>query len=153
MSRPQITYQEVSLYFNNLENPLQSRVYHEKDERAVDRQATYHGYAWSLKGHQATRKAFFSRGQSLSQPQTQSLSWIIAASINIQPYCSKSSNMGCTSEFLPPYSPDYNPIELNFSAMKYHLHRNGEYPHLAMTELGDKVAGVFGWYHQCSFVK
>jgi len=31
------------------------------DESAVDRQATYCGYAWSLKGHQATRKAFFCR--------------------------------------------------------------------------------------------
>jgi transposase len=69
-------------------------------------------------------------------------------------------------EFLPPYSPDYNPIELTFSAMKYHLHRNGEYTHLAMTELGNEeifftlsmalyeisVAGVFGWYRQCGYV-
>lgn len=33
------------------------------DESAVDRRTTYHGYAWSLKGHQATCKAFFCRGQ------------------------------------------------------------------------------------------
>ena len=32
---------------------------------------------------------------------------------------------GMRCEFLPPYSPDYNPIELAFSAMKYHLCRNG----------------------------
>jgi len=24
-------------------------------------------------------------------------------------------------EFLPPYSPDYNPIELAFSAIKFHI--------------------------------
>jgi len=28
-------------------------------------------------------------------------------------------------EFLPPYSPDYNPIELAFSAIKAHIQRNG----------------------------
>ncbi len=41
-------------------------------------------------------------------------------------------------EFLPPYSPNYNPIELTFSAMKYHLCRNGEYARLAMTQLSDE---------------
>jgi hypothetical protein len=39
--------------------------------------------------------------------------------------------MGC--KFLPPYSPDYNPIELAFSAMKYNLRRDGAYIRLAMT--------------------
>ena len=28
-------------------------------------------------------------------------------------------------EFLPPYSPDYNPIELAFSAIKSHIKRHG----------------------------
>ena len=28
-------------------------------------------------------------------------------------------------EFLPPYSPDYNPIELTFSAIKTYIHRHG----------------------------
>ena len=69
-------------------------------------------------------------------------------------------------EFLPPYSPDYNPIELTFSAMKYHLRRNGEYARLAMTELSDEeiflmlsltlyeisASGVFGWFHHCGYV-
>ena len=40
-------------------------------------------------------------------------------------------------EFLPPYSPDYNPIELFFSAMKYHLRRNGQYIRFTMTDLTD----------------
>lgn len=33
------------------------------DESAVDRRTTYRGYAWSMRGHQATRKAFFCRGR------------------------------------------------------------------------------------------
>jgi transposase len=63
-------------------------------------------------------------------------------------------------EFLPPYSPDFNPIELLFSAMKYHLRRNGSYIRFAMTQLtNEEVAftlnealyqtmlqDTFGWY-------
>lgn len=33
------------------------------DESAVDCRTTYCGYAWSLKGHRATRKAFFCHGR------------------------------------------------------------------------------------------
>jgi transposase len=69
-------------------------------------------------------------------------------------------------EFLPPYSPDYNPIELSFSAMKYRLRRNGEYARLAMTELptidvicvllealyGCSLDDVFGWFRHCGYV-
>ncbi|KAF8466783.1 hypothetical protein DFH94DRAFT_639252 [Russula ochroleuca] len=69
-------------------------------------------------------------------------------------------------EFLPPYSLDYNPIELTFLAMKYHLCQNGEYARLAMTELSDEeifftlttalyeisAAGVFGWFRHCGYV-
>ncbi|KIK79327.1 hypothetical protein PAXRUDRAFT_161525, partial [Paxillus rubicundulus Ve08.2h10] len=36
-------------------------------------------------------------------------------------------------EFLPPYSPDFNLIQLAFLAMK-----NGDYTRLAMTELSDE---------------
>ncbi|KIK72631.1 hypothetical protein PAXRUDRAFT_53843, partial [Paxillus rubicundulus Ve08.2h10] len=69
-------------------------------------------------------------------------------------------------EFLPPYSPDYNPIELAFSAMKYHLHRNGAYVRLAMMELSDDEIylmllsafysitpqDVWGWFTHCGYV-
>jgi len=69
-------------------------------------------------------------------------------------------------EFLPPYSPDFNPIELAFSAMKYHLRRNGAYTRLAMTEMGDDEiyltllgaiysitpADSLGWYSHCGYV-
>jgi transposase len=32
---------------------------------------------------------------------------------------------GCRIEYLPPYSPDYNPIEQAFSVIKAHLRCNG----------------------------
>jgi transposase len=69
-------------------------------------------------------------------------------------------------EFLPPYSPDYNPIELLFSAMKYRLRRNGDYVRFAMNELSEEeihstlIEAVciitqqdsFGWYRHCGYV-
>jgi hypothetical protein len=33
------------------------------DESACDRRTTYRGRAWAIKGHRATRKAFFVRGK------------------------------------------------------------------------------------------
>lgn len=73
---------------------------------------------------------------------------------------------GMCYEFLPPYSPDYNPIELLFSAMKYHLRRNGEYVRFAMTDLSEddihsslleaiyiiSLQDIFGWYRHCGYV-
>ncbi|KAF9222407.1 hypothetical protein BS17DRAFT_756122 [Gyrodon lividus] len=75
---------------------------------------------------------------------------------------------GVRCEFLPPYSPDFNPIELAFSAMKYNLCRNGGYMRLAMTLLSDQEIYVtltllkalysitpedsFGWYLHCGYV-
>jgi transposase len=69
-------------------------------------------------------------------------------------------------EFLPAYSPDYNPIELAFSAMKYHLRRDGDYIRLAMVELSTTDVAltllealyqiseqdIFGWYRHCGYV-
>ncbi|KZT31602.1 hypothetical protein SISSUDRAFT_994894 [Sistotremastrum suecicum HHB10207 ss-3] len=69
-------------------------------------------------------------------------------------------------EFLPPYSPDMNPIELAFSAMKYHLRRDGDRlresmrsdanPTLvyhclrkALWEISSKDA--FGWFKYCGY--
>jgi len=76
----------------------------------------------------------------------------------------ESRGMRC--EFLPPYSPDLNPIELAFSAMKYHLRRNGEYARLAMTQLTEQEVCItlldalytitpedsYGWFMHCGYV-
>ena len=73
---------------------------------------------------------------------------------------------GIRIEFLPPYSPDYNPIELAFSAMKYRLRRNGDYVRMAMTEMNmDEIyvclmkalfatsrQDCFGWFRHCGYV-
>lgn len=69
-------------------------------------------------------------------------------------------------KFLPPYSPNFNPIELAFLAMKYHLRRNGNYTRMAMTEMSDEEilvtllralyiitpADAYGWYAHCGYV-
>ena len=71
-------------------------------------------------------------------------------------------------KFLPPYSPDFNPIELAFSAMKYHLRRNSDYVRMVMKEkeLSDEEIYVtllkalyvitpqdlFGWFAHCGLI-
>lgn len=73
---------------------------------------------------------------------------------------------GMQYEFLPPYSLDYNPIELAFLALKYHLRHEGEYIHMAMTDMPVKEihsvllkavyhissADAFGWFRHCGYV-
>ena len=36
-------------------------------------------------------------------------------------------SIGCRVLFLPPYSPDFNPIELAFSTVKYWIKRNNNF--------------------------
>jgi transposase len=69
-------------------------------------------------------------------------------------------------EFLPPYSPDFNPIELAFLCLKYYLRQNGEYVRLAMMEMSDAEIfscllkalyaitreDFYGWYKYCGYV-
>lgn len=76
----------------------------------------------------------------------------------------ESRGMRC--EFLPPYSPDLNPIELAVSAMKYNLRCNGDYARLATTRLTGQdvyiallkalcmipLEDIFGWFSHCGYV-
>ncbi|KIL68989.1 hypothetical protein M378DRAFT_70483, partial [Amanita muscaria Koide BX008] len=73
--------------------------------------------------------------------------------------------LGMRCEFLPPYSQDFNPIELAFSAMKFHLQRNGDLVRMAMTELSDEeifltlmdalysisLTDCRSWYKYCGY--
>ena len=40
--------------------------------------------------------------------------------------------IGCSVLFLPPYSPDYNPIELAFSTMKVWFKRNRDFMEICL---------------------
>jgi len=74
------------------------------------------------------------------------------------------SGMRCV--FLPPYSPDMNPIELTFSFMKYNLRCNGQYACMMMSDMEDvdihrvileallmsTPQHAFGWYKHCGYV-
>jgi transposase len=46
--------------------------------------------------------------------------------------------------FLPPYSPDYNPIELAFSVIKAFVRRRGE---LAREDLDPNVDDTYVYLH------
>jgi len=69
-------------------------------------------------------------------------------------------------EFLPPYSPDYNPIELAFSAIKHHLRRH-HHEFLAALGSDDPVdiylvlheavysitpQDAHGWFQHCNYI-
>lgn len=73
---------------------------------------------------------------------------------------------GMRVEFLPPYSPDFNPIELAFSAIKSHIRRHGDLVRSTMvsaTDQADAVAKLWeavwsvtpqdaeGWFAHCGY--
>ena len=69
-------------------------------------------------------------------------------------------------EFLPPYSPDLNPIELAFSAIKAFIRRNREEFRSAMSDKDDIEVyvllnkavwsitneDVLGWFHHSGYL-
>lgn len=52
---------------------------------------------------------------------------------------------GCRIEYLPPYSPDYQPVELAFSVIKAHLRRSG-------LSFFSKNAHYFELYDACNVI-
>ena len=69
--------------------------------------------------------------------------------------------------FLPPYSPDFNPIELAFSAIKSHIRRYGDLYRAGaasdcdkgevLTQLHSAVWSVTandaaGWFRHCGYM-
>lgn len=69
--------------------------------------------------------------------------------------------------YLPPYSPDFNPIELAFSAIKAYVRRAGElgrvdledpdddtdvYIHLLEAAYSVSEGSSLGWYHHCGYL-
>lgn len=74
---------------------------------------------------------------------------------------------GCRLRYLPPYSPDFNPIEEGFSGMKAWIRRNNSYVLGEMT--GENICDpykilwdavheamtpekIVGWYRDCGYV-
>lgn len=51
--------------------------------------------------------------------------------------------------YLPPYSPDFNPIELAFSAIKAYVHWHGNLIHTAMQD-NDNL-DVYLFLYQATF--
>lgn len=64
---------------------------------------------------------------------------------------------GCSLRFLPPYSPDFNPIEQAFSKLKAYLRRAGERTREQLWEaIGAGLATITtsdcqGWYRHCGY--
>ncbi|THU81648.1 hypothetical protein K435DRAFT_565578, partial [Dendrothele bispora CBS 962.96] len=67
--------------------------------------------------------------------------------------------------YLPPYSPDFNPIELAFSAIKAYVRRAGVlgrdehgnddcyvYIHLLEAAYSVTSASAMGWFHHCGYL-
>lgn len=69
--------------------------------------------------------------------------------------------------FLPPYSPDYNPIELAFSSIKAYVRRTGVltredvnqeeddmyvYLHLLDASYSITSEKALGYFHHCGYV-
>lgn len=69
--------------------------------------------------------------------------------------------------YLPPYSPDYNPIELAFSSIKAYVRRAGVlgrddlddpeddtyvYIHLLEAAYSVSESSSTGWFHHCRYL-
>jgi hypothetical protein len=81
--------------------------------------------------------------------------------------CEMVEAQGCHLLYLPPYSPDFNPIEEGFSAMKAWIRRNKDYvlgellgedtcdPYKMLWEavFGTMtLKSINGWYRDCGYM-
>ena len=57
------------------------------------------------------------------------------------------STTGAIVRYLPPYSPDYNPIELGFGSMKAYLKRMNTDPNTSITRTNPKLACKLAMRH------
>jgi transposase len=86
--------------------------------------------------------------------------------ISIQTFLSNLSR-GMKYVFLPAYSPDFNPIELAFSAIKAKLRQNGSLFRAASMTAEETLDAIYclhevvwsvtaedarGWYHHCNYI-
>ncbi|TFK57964.1 hypothetical protein BDN72DRAFT_749963, partial [Pluteus cervinus] len=63
--------------------------------------------------------------------------------------------------YLPAYSPDLNPIEEAFSAIKAHLRQYRNYARAGFADIEDLIYEIiyrsvspdkaWGWFHHCSY--
>jgi transposase len=53
--------------------------------------------------------------------------------------------------FLPPYSPDFNPIETAFSAIKQYIRRNGDLYRSSMSGSNASAVDVFCQLHEAVY--
>ena len=79
-----------------------------------------------------------------------------------------TTNSGMRAMFLPPYSPNFNPIELAFSAIKACIKRDNDpilnsmrddhddeaevYAYLSMAVWSVTVADTEGWFCHCNYI-
>jgi DDE superfamily endonuclease len=59
------------------------------------------------------------------------------------------ANAGLQLEFLPPYSPDYNPIEYSFSVLKRHLKNHDYLSNIAEGDEEEFAAAILNAAEDC----
>ena len=63
----------------------------------------------------------------------------------------------CKLIYLPPYSPDFNPIEMAFSSVKAHLRRHADATNLCVSDIANACHAVTpkmaqGWFQASGYM-
>ncbi|KAJ2995020.1 hypothetical protein NUW54_g7458 [Trametes sanguinea] len=152
--------------------------------QCMDTRTTHRTYGRAPAGQRATEKLSFKRGVRYSILPALSLNGFLTVRVlpKMNPYPGPNSVLivdncsthkseavreaveaaGCLYLFLPPYSPDYNPIEEAFSCVKYHFRRKpirsddeDNRPEIVIMEgcMGAVTAEkARGWYADCGYL-